>query len=249
MEHVGPSADPGPDYLSRVEATATPDGSASHRQDSSTLPDARAEKARRTTITHDVGPDAVHFKVISTDESKLSSLHTRVTYPDYDAHVDLHAVLRTIRQNAIQLVDLYIRVIHPSFPIINPLRVVQWLGPALQPNHEINHRDFAVFPLVTSQILLAYHWRNFTATTLPEIDLSVLRTYLNQAVDRELERPRLVTVQSLLLRNSILASTVESNNMFRVWNGMGVLVTTAQNLGLHRSPETWNINKWEMQLR
>lgn len=249
VEHVGPSADFGPDYLSRVEATASPSGLSAYRTNPTSLSDAKLEKERRTTITQDEGPDAVHFKIVSTDESRVTSMHTRVNFPDYDAHVDLPAVLRTIRQNAVQLVDLYIRVVHPSFPIINPLRVVQWLGPALRPNHDLNHRDIAVFPLVASQMLVAYHWRNFAPTTLSDIDLSVLRTYLDQAVERELERPRLVTVQSLLLRNSILASTLESKNMFRVWNGMGVLVTTAQNLGLHRSPETWNINSWEMQLR
>lgn len=249
VEHVGPSADPGPDYLSRVEVNDSPRQSTSGRQDnSSAVETTRLPLDRRKTIMQDEGEDPVHFKVIQTGELRQTS-SSRAPFPDYDTHVDLPTVLRQIRTSAIQLVDLYIRVVHPSFPIINPVRVVRWLGPALRSNHEINHRDLAVFPLVASQMLVAYHWRNFTPTTLPEMDLTSLHAYLKQSIALELERPRLVTVQSLLLKYSILASTTETKNMFRVWTGMGTLVTTAQNLGLHRSPERWNIAEWEMQLR
>lgn len=203
--------------------------------------------ARRSTITQDEHADPVHFKVISFTgrEGQGSRSHH-----DLDSHIDIRGTYHIIQHSGLALVNLYIRIVHPSFPIANPDRVRKWITTIPQkPLNELNSSDLAVFPLVIASMLVAYHWRHFASTPIPEIDLGKLHSYLKLSLARELEMPRLVTIQGLLLRFSLLVRTLDADNMFRVWNGMGTLVTTAQNLGLHRSPERWNVAKWEALLR
>lgn len=235
IEHVGPSGDTGANYLHSNGLK-------------------HVDEESRTTlqrgITQDDGSDPVFFKIVGSPSGHYGA-GTANGKTGHEALVDISAVYRTLQRAGPALIDVYLRSAHPTFPIVNRERVVSRLVQMVNSNREPTSAEIPLIILYVSLMLVGHHWHFLlpSTTALPELDINLLRNFRKQALPRQLCMPRLVTIQSILLEHAILVSTHAGDSMIEVWSACGNLVTAAQNLGLHRNPESWNIGKWEIQVR
>lgn len=91
--------------------------------------------------------------------------------------------------------------------------------------------------------------RDETLKSLPALDQGELFEYAHAALNRELDSPKLSTLQSCLLvlhENPPLTGTTESP---RNWTLACQATSCAQCLGLHADPSLWSIPDWEKRLR
>ena len=244
IEHVGPSGDTGANYL-HTNGFKDPD---EHGQ----LSSKHGRGSLQRTVTQDDNTDPVFFKIVGSPSARTSSLpNGKSPTASYDAHVDITAVFRTLQRAGPALVDVYLRSAHRAFPIINQERVTNNLMRFINTNRDPSPSDSSLLVLYVSLMIVGHHWHFLlpSGSSLPELDITMLRNFCKQALPRELCMPRLVTIQSILLEHALLVSTHDGDSLIEVWTACGNLVTSAQNLGLHRNPERWNIAKWEIQIR
>lgn len=244
IEHVGPSGDTGANYLHSNGFKHPDDGGDASLQ--------RHRSGLQRTVTQDDSTDPVYFKIVGSPSAHTGHLpNGRGPASSYDAPVDVSVVFRTLQRAGPALVDVYLRSAHRTFPIINQERVVSRLMQIINSNREPGPSDLSLVVLYVSLMIVGHHWHFLLPSTpaLPELDITLLRNFCKQALPRELCMPRLVTIQSILLEHAVLVSTHAGDSMIETWSACGSLVTAAQNLGLHRNPERWNIAKWEIQIR
>lgn len=140
-----------------------------------------------------------------------------------------------------QLVKLYFRIVHPSFPILHK---GLWLEKFHRSIYELSP------PLLAAVYLLALNWRNYAPTTLPNIDEKALEEIAQQTLKGVLSRPRLSTVQAALLL--LLRRQIEGNSLAEgpgVGAFVGQLCAVGRVLGLHLDCTEWRIPVWERGLR
>jgi hypothetical protein len=132
------------------------------------------------------------------------------------------------------LVDLYFRIIHPSFPIMNKKVFLE--------KYERTFREFTP-PILAAVYILALNWWSYTPelVNLPKPDIQKLEKLVPQMMSAVLNRPKLSTVQAGLL----LLQRPDGDS----WALTGQLVAVAQNLGLYLDCSNWKIPEWERSLR
>lgn len=147
---------------------------------------------------------------------------------------DLDAIEAIVAPNGRALIDLYFRVVHPGFPIIQKTVFYE--------KYDRSYREFSP-PLLAAIYILAINWwdhsEELTGRQRPGVrDLErLVRTTLADAM----YRPKLSTVQAGLL----LSQRPEGDQ----WAPTAQLVAIAQELGLHLDCSTWKIPPWEKGLR
>ena len=147
---------------------------------------------------------------------------------------DLDAIENTVAPHGRALIDLYFRIIHPSFPILHKKVYLE--------KYERSHREFSPALLAAVYILATTYW-----TYSPELSYSsvpnvaVLEKLALKAMNYAVHRPKLSTVEAglLLLQRSNRAS----------WPLTAQMVAVGQDLGLHRDCSEWDIPEWERGLR
>ena len=151
-----------------------------------------------------------------------------------DETEDLDAIESIVAPHGRALIDLYFRIIHPSFPILHKKVYLE--------KYERSHREFSPALLAAVYILASTYW-----TYSPELSYSsvpnvaVLETLAFKALNYSVHRPKLSTVEAglLLLQRSNKAS----------WPLTAQMVAVGQDLGLHRDCSEWDIPVWEKGLR
>lgn len=156
---------------------------------------------------------------------------------------DLDAIEATVHPHGPTLVDLYFRIVHPSFPILHKHVFVS--------KHRLSHRHFAP-SLLAAVYLIALDWRLYDsvlagrqAETMP--DAVALERLAKRTVNQDMRRPKLSTVEAgllLLQRHAEPAGAATSGRAFAAQ-----MVAMAQNLGLHLDCSSWSIPAWEVGLR
>ena len=140
-----------------------------------------------------------------------------------------------------QLVKLYFRIVHPSFPILHK---GLWLEKFRRSTYELSP------PLLAAVYLLALNWRNYAPTLLPKIDEKALEEIAEQTLNGVLSRPRLSTVQAgllLLQRRQIKGGGLSEGPGIGAF--VGQLCAVGKVLGLHLDCTEWRIPTWERGLR
>ncbi|KAJ5167413.1 uncharacterized protein N7482_006194 [Penicillium canariense] len=164
-----------------------------------------------------------------------------ITYPDEDSAsemqriADLDRIEESIRPLGPTLVNLYFRIMHRTFPILDK-------GVFLE-KYARSYRNFSP-PLLAAVYLVALDWRLFdrnlvTAPQLP--DAVVLENLAIRAMDDDLKRPKLSTLQAGLL---LLQRMRSAHNTFPAQ-----LLALGQTLGIHVDCSDWEIPEWEKGLR
>ena len=185
---------------------------------------------------------------IGANVKKLNDLSFRhvsdhdvfVIHPDsgtemYDDEIeDLDAIENTVAPHGRALVDLYFRIIHPSFPILHKRVYLE--------KYERSHREFSPALLAAVYILATTYWAyspELSPSSVPNV--AHLEKLALKALNYAVHRPKLSTVEAglLLLQRTSRAS----------WSLTAQMVAVGQDLGLHRNCSEWDIPGWEKGLR
>lgn len=154
---------------------------------------------------------------------------------EYSDEADtLRQVEQCVHPHGPHLLDLYFRIVHPSFPIIQKHLFVE--------RYRNGDRSFTP-ALMAGMYILALNWWSLDSRVahLPRPDVARLEALAMSSFSRSMEKPKLSTVQAGLL----LLQRPEADN----WSMTTQLVAIGQELGLHLDCSGWSIPRWEGGLR
>lgn len=152
---------------------------------------------------------------------------------DNDAEV-LREVEHIVTPHGADLIDLYFRTVHPSFPIIQKQLLLR--------RYHGGDRQFSP-ALIAGMYILALNWwaHDPKLAQYPKPDSSRLEAIASRSLTASMERPKLSTIQAGLL----LLQRPEADS----WSLTTQLVAIGQELGLHLDCSSWSIPLWERGLR
>ena len=171
---------------------------------------------------------------------KVNEHETFIMYDDEDVqdYGDDAEAFDTIEQIIApygpNLIDLYFRIVHPSFPIIQKQVFLE--------RFRSGERNFAP-ALLAGIYILALNWWSHDPklANKPRPEASQLDTIASKSLSAAMQRPKLSTVQAGLL----LLQLPEADS----WSLTTQLVAIGQELGLHLDCSNWEIPLWERELR
>jgi hypothetical protein len=171
---------------------------------------------------------------------KVSGIDTFLMLPDYTTpgheHVvdDADAIENIVAPHGPALLELYFRIIHPNFPILQKTVFFE--------KYERSYREFSP-PILAAVYILAINWWDHSEelVNLPRPDLKELERLARVTLADAMYRPKLSTVQAGLL----LSQRPEGDQ----WAPTAQLVAIGQELGLHLDCSNWKIPLWERGLR
>jgi len=171
---------------------------------------------------------------------KVSDVDTFLMLPDYSTpgyeHVieDADAIENIISPHGPALLELYFRIIHPNFPILQKTVFYE--------KYSRSYREFSP-PILAAVYILAINWWDHSEelVSLPRPDLRELERLARVTLADAMYRPKLSTIQAGLL----LSQRPEGDQ----WAPTAQLVAIGQELGLHLDCTNWKIPPWERGLR
>ncbi|KAI3396199.1 hypothetical protein diail_337 [Diaporthe ilicicola] len=171
---------------------------------------------------------------------KVSDDDTFLLLPDKNTpgyeHIyeDIDEIESLVAPHGRKLVDLYFRIIHPAYPIIQKNVFYE--------KYERSPREFSP-PLLAAMYILAINWwdQDDDLSPLPRPNVRRLERLVRTTLADAMYRPKLSTVQAGLL----LSQRPEGDQ----WAPTAQLIAIAQELGLHLDCSHWKIPLWERGLR
>ncbi|BCS04772.1 fungal specific transcription factor domain-containing protein [Aspergillus luchuensis] len=155
--------------------------------------------------------------------------------------VDIDNIEALVHPHGPALVNLYFRIIHPSFPILHKEVFIE--------KYNRTYREI-VPHLLAAVYALAVRWWAYDADLLLEekVDEDALVRIASQSVQTAMHHPRLNTIQAglLLLQRGRDASSADNS---WTWSFTASLIGLGQHLGLHLDCIAWAIPDWEKGLR
>lgn len=155
--------------------------------------------------------------------------------PGYDRVTeDVESIEMIVSPHGRRLLDLYFRVVHPGFPIIQKTVFYE--------KYERSYKEFSP-PLLAAIYILAINWwdHDEDLASLPRPNVRELERLVRRTLADAMYRPKLSTIQAGLL----LSQRPEGDQ----WAPTAQLVAIGQELGLHLDCSTWKIPPWEKGLR
>lgn len=161
----------------------------------------------------------------------------------YDSEISrVDAIEQTVEPHGFELVTLYFRIVHPSFPILHK-------GAFLE-KYARSHREFSPALLASVYLLASQYWSfSSVLSDTKRPDLTLLWHLALESFDYTIFRPKLSSVQAGLLLAQYESSdggVVSSGSRGKV---TAHLISIAHRLGLHLDPTDWDIPLWEIGLR
>jgi hypothetical protein len=147
---------------------------------------------------------------------------------------DLDAIEDIVKPHGRALVDIYFRVVFPSFPIVHKEVYLE--------KYNRSYREFSP-PLLAAVYLLALQYWSYDdqLNKSKKPNVIELEKLARKAFGDTIHRPKLSTVQAgLLLLQHTDADSAELTAQ---------LISVAYGLGLHLDASGWNIPDWEKGLR
>ena len=171
---------------------------------------------------------------------KVSEMDTFLMLPDSTTpgyeHVleDVDAIENIVAPHGPALLELYFRIIHPNFPILQKTVFYE--------KYNRSHREFSP-PILAAVYILAINWWDHSEELIksPKPDVLELERLARVTLADAMYRPKLSTVQAGLL----LSQRPEGDQ----WAPTAQLVAIGQELGLHLDCTNWKIPPWERGLR
>lgn len=173
------------------------------------------------------------LRKVSDDETFL--MLPDMNTPGYEHTLeDIEEVEAVVRPHGKKLVDLYYRIVHPGFPIIQKTVFLE--------KYERGYREFSP-PLLAAVYILAINWwdHDEDLRRIPRPDVRELERLVRTTLSDAMYRPKLSTIQAGLL----LSQRPEGDQ----WAPTAQLVAIGQELGLHLDCTGWKIPPWEKGLR
>ncbi|KAF8469748.1 fungal-specific transcription factor domain-containing protein, partial [Kalaharituber pfeilii] len=151
---------------------------------------------------------------------------------------DVDAVESLVSPHGQQLLNLYFRVVHPSFPILHKKLFLE--------KYQRTHREFAPCLLAAVYIIALNWWKHDPDLSQhSQPDLHKLEEIANRCMNDVISHPKLSTIQAGLLMLQRLGPAASSKS----WALTAQLVAVGQELGLHLDCVEWRIPAWEKGLR
>lgn len=157
------------------------------------------------------------------------------TTPGYEHIIeDVDEIESIVAPHGRKLVDLYFRIVHPAFPIIEKAVFYE--------KYDRSPREFSP-PLLAAMYILSINWwdQDEDLSSLSRPDVRKLERLVRTTLADAMFRPKLSTVQAGLL----LSQRPEGDQ----WAPTAQLIAIAQELGLHLDCSNWEIPPWERGLR
>lgn len=154
----------------------------------------------------------------------------------------IDAIQQHVEPHGQALVDLYFRVVHPSFPVLHK-------GVFLE-KYARSYREFSPALLAAVYLLSTNHWPFTTnLANKPKPDQCVLWRMALESFDLTIYRPKLSSIQAglLLAQYECLDSNVISCGSRGRFTSQ--LVSMTHTMGLHLDPSRWDLPQWEISLR
>lgn len=171
---------------------------------------------------------------------RVSSTQAFILLPDpgtqnySDELDDLDTIEAIVKPHGKALIDMYFRIVFPSFPILHKEVYLE--------KYNRSYREFSP-PLLASVYLLALQYWSYdeSLSKSKKPDVVRLEKLARKALGDTIHRPKLSTVQAgLLLLQYTDADSAELTSQ---------LVSVSYGLGLHLDASDWNIPDWEKGLR
>ena len=178
-------------------------------------------------------PSGVSFRQVNNNE--LFTLHSdSTTHLHSDEIADLDAIESLVSPHGKELISLYFRIVHPSFPILHKNVFLE--------KYARTYREFSPVLLAAVYILAISYW-NYSPelSNSPVPDVSALENLAFKSLTYATHRPKLSTVEAGLLLLQRPSGTL--------WSSTAQMVAVGQDIGLHRDCSTWDIPEWEKGLR
>lgn len=171
---------------------------------------------------------------------------------------DVDAIEKYIAPHGQILIDLYFRIIHPSYPILHKKVFLE--------KYSRTHREFSA-PLLAAVYVLAVQWWEYDPqlNKFPKPDInSILKIGLNNFLTEISKRPKLSAVQAgllLLQCKSIVHNREDKSSLnepqlssiqdikYSEWVLYAQVIALAEELGLGLDCNKWKLPKWERGLR
>ncbi|CZS90529.1 related to nitrogen regulatory protein [Rhynchosporium graminicola] len=171
---------------------------------------------------------------------KVSDVDTFLMLPDSNTpgceHVidDADAIEKIVEPHGPALLELYFRIIHPNFPILQKVVFYE--------KYKRSYREFSP-PILAAVYILAINWWDHSEelVSVPRPDIEELERLARVTLADAMYRPKLSTVQAGLL----LSQRPDGDQ----WAPTAQLVAIGQELGLHLDCSNWKIPPWERGLR
>lgn len=152
------------------------------------------------------------------------------------------AIEHHVRGHGDALLRLYFRFIHPLFPILSKARILKnYVNDKLSIPASLRG---AIYGLACAFWDQDQTLRGLLPVTQPE-----LFEYSHVALNRELDSPKLSTLQACLLVLHEQPDAHGTTESPKVWTYACQATACAQSLGLHQDPSPWKLEKWEKSLR
>lgn len=174
---------------------------------------------------------------------------------------DVDTIEKFIAPHGQMLIDLFFRIIHPSYPVLHKKVFLE--------KYSRTHREFSA-PLLAAVYVLAIQWWDYDPQLnrypKPNVEL-ILKIGLNNYLLEILKRPKLSGVQAgllLLQCKHVISlttkktaengptpkkSTTPSDTDYSDWVLCSQVVAVAEELGLGLDCNNWKLPKWERGLR
>lgn len=175
---------------------------------------------------------------------------------------DVDTIEKLVSPHGQILIDLYFRIVHPSYPIIHKKVFLE--------KYSRTHREFSG-PLLASVYALAIQWWDYDPQLnrfpKPNVEM-ILKIAYNNYLAEILKRPKLSAVQAGLLllqckhiinSNAVNAQGQRTPNQqsaptnsdvdYSEWVLCCQVVSLAEELGLGLDCRSWKLPKWERGLR
>jgi len=189
------------------------------------------------------GQNAQKDKTIYSRNGTLRNVGPQTTFltkPDRDTQNFEHeiealdAIEQVVAPHGKDLINIYFRIVHPSFPILDK--------PVFLEKYARSHREFSP-PCLAGVYILASSWWSYSAelAPFPAPDVAALEALASKALNDVVYRPKLSTIQGGLL--------LSQHTNGESWDRTAQLIAIGQTLGLHLDCTGWDIPEWEKGLR
>jgi hypothetical protein len=179
------------------------------------------------------GTPPIHFSILHDVFPERDQRAKRLASDAIEAHVGRYGDA---------LLQLYFRFVHPILPILSKAGILM----------SYVTDKFSIPASLRGAIygLACAFWsQDPSLKDLPAISQAELFEHTHAALNRELDSPKLSTLQACLLvlhEQPDAGGTTESP---RIWAYACQATACAQSLGLHQDPTLWKLPMWEKRLR
>ncbi|KAE8385234.1 fungal-specific transcription factor domain-containing protein [Aspergillus alliaceus] len=186
----------------------------------------------RRVLHHDMGMQyPVTFHIVSDDKAI-----------GYQYHIEQDMIERCVAPYGSSLVDLFWRIVHPCYPILNKGKFME--------RYSISYREIEA-SILGAIYLISLNWWTYDRelNNKPAPNETLLRERVIQAIQNSYHRPKLSSIEATLLLVQCKPEDALNPDHTWTWGYTSQALSIGEALGLHLDASSWEIPEWERGLR